>query len=237
MPFPPKVIEYFNKEYKCNIKFSQGTCMHLEDGIYINNKGNIYPCDFPDITSEFIKKVLFISYIFINLIYCITNISIPYLTGKYIDYVFVYRTKYRVFQFVFVLALFFIVSIVSYYIKSILYAKITANLTFYLISRVFRHIKKLSILYFKNINSSYLNDRINSDCNDIVNFLMDNLIEVFINIFSIFVYLIFLYSLDTKFLITALIIIPLYIGKRWNIPRTHKKSASCKVYNKNVGKI
>ncbi|MEA4960162.1 ABC transporter ATP-binding protein [Lutispora sp.] len=139
------------------------------------------------------------------------SVAIPYVTGMYIDKLVDIRNLNEVYYFTIALTVIIFISIGMSYIKSVFFAKFNNRVLFDFIDSVMDHVKALPLSYFRNKDIIYLNDRINSDCSSIVNFVTNNIINVIMNIISLISYFLLIYKISNKMLIALLCIIPLYL--------------------------
>lgn len=64
-----------------------------------------------------------------------------------------------------------VLQIVFSYIFSIIETKLIIQLTYNLNYQIINHLQKVSLISFNQQNIPYLNQRINTDCNVVINFL------------------------------------------------------------------
>lgn len=158
---------------------------------------------------KYINKVII--FIVSSLIVWGISVLMPYIVGKYIDSLSAYAANEKILYYTKLLGLTIILQIIVYYIKnlisSILNSKIAFDLNFDLIERVERFPLKI----LQSQDTTYLNQRISMDCNNVVSFFLNNLIDLLTNTLTIImiVYVIIRINIRVGILLSATI--PLYI--------------------------
>ncbi|MFT8351016.1 ABC transporter transmembrane domain-containing protein [Clostridium saccharoperbutylacetonicum] len=151
--------------------------------------------------------IIIISSIIIN----ITSIVIPYITGKYIDTLILNKNIENIYYYTSLYVICIVIAILLSYINSMIMVKFKNNIILNFTDEILEHIKKLPISFFYKIDAVYLNDRINSDCNDITSFIIDSIINLIINILSLSIYLYYIYQISLKMFTALIFMIPLYV--------------------------
>ena len=163
--------------------------------------------------NKYIFKYKFQLFIFssFTLISLIISIAMPYITGNYIDSLIDFRNSRTIINFTMKILFIGIINIVSSFMVSYSYVKIQTKSAIELNFNVLEHIMKMPILHFKNIDSAYLNQRVNSDSNTLVSFVVGN----FLNIITKFLTLIFVswisFNINYKLTLMLMPLIPLYL--------------------------
>lgn len=168
--------------------------------------------------THFLKKILLkykyqiIIMLIMSLFLCTINILNTYIIGKYID-ILVYDIELNTIYFftvlLFVLGLLnIIISNFNNYIST----KTQTNMVFDINLKILKHVKKLPISFFDNKDPIYLNQRINSDSNALINFSISSTIQL---ITQIIIFIIIFFILGTKnfqITIVTLLSIPMYLA-------------------------
>lgn len=164
----------------------------------------------------------FILYMFIltSIVNSIVTVTIPYLSGKYIDLLNTKLTLNNIYNFCSIFILLVIISITLQFISNLLLVKIKTNTVFLLNLEVLEHIKRLPLSFFDKIDIVYLNQRINNDVITLVNFIFDNLFKVFITTISLIVYIILITNISY---ISSIIILALLVSSLILYKIFHKK--------------
>lgn len=154
-------------------------------------------------------------FILISLIMWAVSLSIPYLSAKYIDYISGYYknslhiTKDVYFYTLSLLSLWFL-EILGSFLSSYYNTKLQCNTVYQLNYGILQHVKRLPILFFNTIKASYLNQRINSDANTVVSFILNNFIQVFMKIATFFVCISILFIINAKIAAALILLLPVY---------------------------
>lgn len=141
----------------------------------------------------------------------IVNICSTYATGTYLDILITDISKSKIYIFSAIIFLFSLFNIIIGYISNILIAKLQVNMVFDINLDILKYVKKLPIKFFKNIDSVYLNQRINSDSNTIVNFLISIFSQLFVQLIISLVVVFILFDKSIIFSIVILFSLPIYI--------------------------
>ncbi|MGL5478962.1 MAG: ABC transporter transmembrane domain-containing protein [Clostridium sp.] len=120
----------------------------------------------------------------LNLLVWGINILMTACTGKYVDYLISFKEASTIYKFTFILAVLGISSILVSYGLNYIFLKAGANLVFDINFDILKHVKKLPLKYFSNMDSTYLNQRINSDSNELVNISLSILIQSTIQVIT-----------------------------------------------------
>lgn len=77
---------------------------------------------------------------------------------------------------------------------------------------IIEHIKRMPFSYLSNVDTVYLNQRINSDVNELINFVLNNYISIIMNVVNIIFLTYLLIKINLDLAVLLLILIPLYIS-------------------------
>ena len=138
-------------------------------------------------------KINIIILFIINIIVSILALINPYITGKYIDILSATKMSTTLFTFIVVYFLVKISQIISSYIYNMLSLKLRLNLSFEFYKSFTKHVISLPLSFFKNKPPIYLSQRINSDLNKLIEFILTDTYKFIATIFNlIFITLIFI---------------------------------------------
>ena len=70
----------------------------------------------------------------------------------------------------------------------------------------------MPILYFKNLDSTYLNQRINSDSNTLISFILSNFLDILIRALTLIIVFCISFKIDRKLTMILIPLIPLYLA-------------------------
>lgn len=147
----------------------------------------------------------------LNLILWGINLGTTYITGKYLD-LLVYKTSINtIYLFTFILFILGLANILIGNINNYISTKTQANMVFDINFQVLKYVKKIPIKFFNNMDSVYLNQRINSDSNTIVNFISSIIVHLIPQIIIFIVVILILKDKNTTVSIVILSSIPLYL--------------------------
>lgn len=149
--------------------------------------------------------------VLLNLILLGINLVNTFITSKYLD-LLVYKTSIEtIYLFTFILFILGISGILIGNINNYISTKTQANMVFDINFEVLKYVKKVPIKFFNNIDSVYLNQRINADSNTLVNFLSSITIHL---IPQIIIFIVSIWILKDKNMTVSIVIlssIPLYL--------------------------
>jgi ATP-binding cassette subfamily B protein len=99
---------------------------------------------------------------------------LPYLNGKFIDYLTIGVTYKIILEMSLLILVLGLINVALYYVKQILIAKIKMKSSFSIKMQIIEHLRNISILQFKKYDPSYLNQRTEQDINDIVEIIQQS---------------------------------------------------------------
>jgi len=169
------------------------------------------------------KIQLFIFLIF-SIISWIISIGLPYITGNYIDSLMNFQNRQTIIDFTIKILLMGIISIISSFIVSYSYVKVQTKSGMELNFKALEHISKMPILYFKNLDSAYLNQRINSDSNTLISFVLSNFLDILINALTLIIVFYISFKINRKLTMILIPLIPLYLAIYFVFKKTLFKS-------------
>lgn len=149
--------------------------------------------------------------IIINVLSLLVSLLFTYLTGKYVDLLTNVSSIDWILQFALIILFIGILNIVLNNLNAYVFAKSQSNMVFKLNASLLKHVKKLPLSYFKNIDIVYLNQRINADTNVVINFIITILVNLILQIISFSFITYYLFKQNLVIAIIAILSIPLYI--------------------------
>lgn len=135
----------------------------------------------------------------------------PYITSEYIDNLTNFKEIQSIYYYTFIVFLIGLSNMVLSYIKNMILIKFQSRVAFDMNYDVIEHIKRMPFSYLSNVDTIYLNQRVNSDVNTIINFILNNYISIVANIINIIVLIYLLIKIDLDLSMLLLILMPLYI--------------------------
>ena len=163
--------------------------------------------------SKYLKKyqLKLVIYVFIGLLTTLIGIITTYLIGIFLDTLVMAGARQDVFNF----ALFFIslniLKVLLGYLSTLLYIKMQINMGNELNVDAISHVQKLSLSFINQTDTSYLNQSVNNDSNELVIFCITIIQNVVINIVMLVAPFIILLSMNIMIAIILLIFIVAYI--------------------------
>lgn len=146
-----------------------------------------------------------------SILYWIISIISPYISGAYID-LLVEFVDYSIF--IKLIGSFVIINfleLIIVYHQNMVTINLQNEIAFEINFDVIEHMKKIPIQWFNNKNSSYLNQRINSDSNLLSSFIVSNLVSCILNLLTFGIVLFLLCRINFKISLMLIIFIPLYV--------------------------
>ena len=156
-------------------------------------------------------KFLFVFYILLNIVIGFFNVIIPLLTGKIVDNLTYIKSKDILVNYCILFAIVNVINMLLGFLSSYINIKLQSKSTYNLNKHVLEHLQKVSILYFSNKDTVYLNDRINNDSTAIIIFCIEVVINVVVNIFTMFFTVMLLIHVNYMILLIILVLVILYI--------------------------
>lgn len=148
--------------------------------------------------------------IFLSILYWMSNITIPYVTGQFID-ILTDKRLTLINNVIAILLVLVAIEVLSRYFKEIVRMRykerVAANVTY----GVIEHIKRVPLLKINNENMSYLNSKISNDSGMSVALIIDYGFEIVINIITFIAACFIIGRTNLSLLIFLFWLVPLYI--------------------------
>lgn len=156
-------------------------------------------------------KPLLIGVFFSNLIMVLTMLAAPYFIANFIDGLILNSTISPLISILLYISGCYILGKFASFFASILTVKLHYISAFSFNLDIIEHVQKLPLRFFENLDVVYLNRRINDDSQDITEFVIDNLVNVFVHVTTLIGLLIILRNYDIEFVYILLCVIVLYM--------------------------
>ncbi len=162
---------------------------------------------------EFIFKYrwMFSFYILLNIVTGVFGIITPLLTGKIVDNLIYIKSKDILIQYCILFVIINIVDLLAGFLSSYIYIKLQTKSGYALNKYVINHLQNVSMSYFTNTDTAYLNQRINNDSNSIIIFCIGIIIGVVVNTIVLIFTSILLIKINNKIFIIMFVLIILYM--------------------------
>lgn len=154
---------------------------------------------------------LVISQIFIIFFLWAVGVVTPYLSGLYIDEL-VAGISFRTFVvFILIIAATNFMKIVLRYLQSLVSTNLGQRMVHQINNIIFQKIFTSKYAYYCNIDCAYYIDQINRDSNAVVNFLISNIFNFFLQAATIIASAVIVFHADKLLCVIILLLIPFYI--------------------------
>ena len=127
------------------------------------------------------EKSLLVVLFITNVVIAITSLSAPYLLSLFIDAIGNGNADYV--HIIFYLALCYASGTICSYIASITQVKAHYVIAYEYNKDIIKHTQRLPLNFFDNVDTVYLNKRVNDDVQDITEFFIDNIFNAFLHLF------------------------------------------------------
>jgi ABC-type bacteriocin/lantibiotic exporter with double-glycine peptidase domain len=141
----------------------------------------------------------------------LTMLAAPYFIANFIDGLILNSTISPLISILLYISGCYILGKFASFFASILTVKLHYISAFSFNLDIIEHVQKLPLRFFENLDVVYLNRRINDDSQDITEFVIDNLVNVFVHVTTLIGLLIILRNYDIEFVYILLCVIVLYM--------------------------
>lgn len=134
-----------------------------------------------------IKKYRLLIFLFLitSIIFDIIEIIIPYILSNFIDNITIYKNTKLILNSSLILFMLIIFQCLFNYLKEILYTKSAQQIRYAMLDNSISHIEKSQIKDINTFNPAYLNQRLNDDILNIINFMLTNVCNSIIKIITL----------------------------------------------------
>lgn len=136
---------------------------------------------------------------------------VPYITGRYVDSLIYDSSKDTIYLFTGIVLAVNIFSIVGSYFQNLIGAKLNTKMAFDISFEIYEYLKKVSLSFYKDVDSVYMVSKINDDSNVIVNFILSNIISIISESLSFILGTYIVYSISPLLSLIMVCVIPVYI--------------------------
>ena len=141
----------------------------------------------------------------------VISIIIPYFNSLFLDYL-IYNPKYKD---IISLAAFIVIigltNIVINYFSKMCGIKLTSILSFDLFLSILKHMQRIPYQKYKEFDPTYLHQRISSESNNMISFIVNNYISFFFQAIMILIVLFIIFCISKLIFILCLLFIPSYL--------------------------
>ena len=157
------------------------------------------------------QRVKMLLYILICLMAFPLPIFTPYITGDFLDNVFIGGSHKALYQYCFVLGGIFFLKVLLDFTRNILYVHLQMTMAFQFNRDVIKVVQKINSLEIEKMNTSYICQQINSDTNEIIIFILTFMLNCIVNILTLFIPIGFMMSINLQISFYILLFLLLYV--------------------------
>jgi len=191
------------------VDFENTSCVFLFIYIFRLMKSREVICSIKQIARSNYKLVL--SQIFIIFFLWAVGVVSPYLSGLYIDELIAGISFYSFVAFILIIAAANFLKIALRYLQSLVSTNLGQRMVHQMNNILFQKIFTSNYAYYCNIDCAYYIDQINRDSNAVVNFLISNIFNFFLQAATIIASAVIVFQADKLLCVIILLLIPFYI--------------------------
>lgn len=165
----------------------------------------------------------------ITIIAYLSTLLMPFLSGKFIDFLLTNKNATKVVQISFGMMGFGLVGTVINYIASMQSMKITCKTGYKILVETVDTVFKARLEDIEKFDSTYLTKRIVSDVQSVSTFVISNYVSILFSAFSLIAALFLFHSINYRLLYLVALLVPLYILL---ISKMHKPLYDANLQNK-----
>ena len=191
------------------VDFENTSCVFLFIYIFRLMKSREVICAIKQIARSNYKLVL--SQIFIIFFLWAVGVVSPYLSGLYIDELIAGISFHSFVAFILIIAAANFLKIALRYLQSLVSTNLGQRMVHQINNILFQKIFTSNYAYYCNIDCAYYIDQINRDSNAVVNFLISNIFNFFLQAATIIASAVIVFQADKLLCFIILLLIPFYI--------------------------
>lgn len=191
------------------VDFENTSCVFLFIYIFRLMKSREVICAIKQIARSNYKLVL--SQIFIIFFLWAVGVVSPYLSGLYIDELIAGISFHSFVAFILIIAAANFLKIALRYLQSLVSTNLGQRMVHQINNIIFQKIFASNYAYYCNIDCAYYIDQINRDSNAVVNFLISNIFNFFLQAVTIIASAVIVFQADKLLCVIILLLIPFYI--------------------------
>ena len=191
------------------VDFENTSCVFLFIYIFRLMKSREVICAIKQIARSNYKLVL--SQIFIIFFLWAVGVVSPYLSGLYIDELIAGISFHSFVAFILIIAAANFLKIALRYLQSLVSTNLGQRMVHQINNIIFQKIFASNYAYYCNIDCAYYIDQINRDSNAVVNFLISNIFNFFLQAATIIASAVIVFQADKLLCVIILLLIPFYI--------------------------
>lgn len=157
------------------------------------------------------EKVKMVAFLMLSIFSMGIDVLITYLNGNFIDLIVIKDDVSQLLKYSGILICGYVMSIILNYGYQVLSSILREELSFNLSSKLIKHLHHVPLLEVKKYEASYLTQRVYSDSSDIINFVLDNVVMVLVNVVIGASLLIYVATTNIKIFIVFICFFPIYV--------------------------
>ncbi|WP_278615829.1 ABC transporter transmembrane domain-containing protein [Thomasclavelia spiroformis] len=157
------------------------------------------------------NKLQLFLFIFLSFLKSIIVMIIPLLSGNFIDALIKKPEAVTIYKFGLYFALLNILNLLISYFITILNAKLLCKMSYDLNKIVINKLQHIKISYFTNKNLSYITQKVSTDSNNVVKFILDLATNVIQNLLIVIFAIIILIRIDQEITLLIICLISIFI--------------------------
>lgn len=156
-------------------------------------------------------KILYSVLIIISVFTSLLSVLYPYINGKFLDFLILYKNFKIILIFCSILILIGLSNLVLGYFMRIIQTKVTSDASYALNRALVEHIKLLPYTFWEGKQAAYVNQRINNDANATMSFFLATISGIIIQVFIFTISFGLLLYVSPKILFSLLTFLILYV--------------------------
>ena len=161
-----------------------------------------------EVTQKNIKVIIKYSITLLSI--WMLNLMLPFLSGKYLDYLNIESINICVFIFI-IIAFTQMFQLALRYIQVLITTKLNHMLSHEVSDLTLQKIFRTEYKYYRSVDYAYFIDQITKDCNTIVNFVFFKSVNLILQILTIITSIVILVNADYMLSMIIIMIIPFYV--------------------------
>lgn len=157
------------------------------------------------------EKIKIVVFLILSVFSMGIDVLITYLNGNFIDLIVIKEDISQLLEYSGILICGYVMSIILSYGYQVLSSILREELSFNLSSKLIKHLHHVPLLEVKKYEASYLTQRVYSDSSDIINFVLDNVVMILVNVAIGIILLIYVATTNIKIFIAFICFFPIYV--------------------------
>ncbi len=156
------------------------------------------------------KKIILSFYVFVSILSWAVGLALPYVLGRFIDQLTINPNKTIIYKFTVTMAVIAVVTVISSYIANIQMTKIINEFSYTLKEKILEHLLEVKQKSVQGLNSSNVTQKIFSDSDEIIKFIIQNFLGVFTKTLTVIYVIVFMVKIDIELSYLFFLLTPVY---------------------------